>query len=62
MHGKGGHDFPSEPGELSDWFARRHHGAYGYVGWQAQKFKDHNPYNDFGVYAVVRFDTFWLDT
>jgi hypothetical protein len=24
--------------------------------------KGHNPYNDFGMFDVVRFDTFWLDT
>jgi peptide/nickel transport system substrate-binding protein len=23
--------------------------------------KGHNPYNYFGLYDVVRFDTFWLD-
>ena len=23
--------------------------------------KGHNPYNYFGIYDVVRFDTFWLD-
>jgi peptide/nickel transport system substrate-binding protein len=29
-------------------------GWYNYV-------KGHNPYNYFGIYDVVRFDTFWLD-
>ena len=24
--------------------------------------KGHNPYNYFGMFNVVRFDTFWLDT
>ena len=24
--------------------------------------KGHNPYNYFGMFDVVRFDTFWLDT
>ena len=23
--------------------------------------KGHNPYNYFGIYDVVRFDTFWFD-
>jgi hypothetical protein len=23
--------------------------------------KGHNPYNYFGLYDVVRFDTFWFD-
>ena len=30
-------------------------GWYDYV-------KGHNPYNYFGIYDVVRFDTFWMDT
>ena len=30
-------------------------GWYNYV-------KGHNPYNYFGMFDVVRFDTFWLDT
>jgi peptide/nickel transport system substrate-binding protein len=29
-------------------------------GWQ-NTVKGHNPYNYFGIYDVVRFDTFWLD-
>jgi hypothetical protein len=28
--------------------------SYNYV-------KGHNPKDDFGIYDVVRFDTFWLD-
>src|SRR5215813_9113615 len=33
MHGKGRDGFPSEPGELGDGFAKRHHGAHSHVGW-----------------------------
>jgi peptide/nickel transport system substrate-binding protein len=31
-----------------------------YDGWH-NTVKGHNPYNYFGIYDVVRFDTFWLD-
>ena len=31
-----------------------------YDGWYTYV-KGHNPYDYFGVYDVVRFDTFWLD-
>ena len=40
------------------WWTRRalldNDGWFNYV-------KGHNPYNYFGIYDVVRFDTFWLD-
>ena len=40
MHGKGRDGFTSEPGELGDGFAKRHHGVHGHVGWQTQEFLD----------------------
>ena len=40
MHGKGRHSFTSEPVELGAGFAKRHHGAHGYMGWQAQECLD----------------------
>src|SRR5215510_9931580 len=33
MYGKGRDGFTSEPGDLGDGFAKRHHGAHSYVGW-----------------------------
>ena len=36
------------------WVMEKHRGWYNYV-------KGHNPYNYFGIYDVVRFDTFWFD-
>lgn len=46
--------FEQDPPLLPVSWEKINDGWYNYV-------KGHNPYNYFGIYDVVRFDTFWLD-
>ena len=46
--------FEQDPPLLPVSWEKIHDGWFSYG-------KGHNPYNYFGIYDVVRFDTFWLD-